>query len=206
MQQDKKNIREQWMRMPILYHLTAAILVFCILLFLILKGLDSYTRHNKAVVVPDVKGLQLKEAVIFFENNGLRYSVVDSVFAKSIAPGAIVDVFPAIGSKVKEGRIISVTLNATDVERAAVPDVFDISFRQAHALMQAQGFSSIEIRYVPGKYRDLAVGIELKGKTLKAGEMIPLSSPLVLKVSDGGVTEADSSGIIPRENRRETEN
>jgi hypothetical protein len=190
--QNKKNIRKLWMRMPVLYHLTAAILVLCVLLFLVLKGLDSYTRHNKAVVVPNVKGLQVEEAAVFFENNGLRYSVSDSVFAKNVAPGAIVDVFPAAGSKVKEGRIISITLNARDVERAPVPDVSDISFRQAHALMQAQGFSSIEIRYVHGTYRDLASGVEWNGKDLTVGEMVPLSATLVLKVSDGGIAASDS--------------
>lgn len=184
------------MRMPVLYHFISAILILCILLFLLLKGLNIYTRHNKAVVIPDVKGLQVKEAAVFFENNGLRYVVSDSVFSKDVAPGTIVGVYPSVGSKVKEGRIISVTLNARDVERAVVPDVSDQSFRQAHALLQAQGFTSVEIQYVPGKYRDLAVGVELFGKSLKPGESVPLSSALVLKVSDGGEGVSDS---IPSE-------
>jgi beta-lactam-binding protein with PASTA domain len=200
MQQDIKNIRGQLMRMPVIYHLVTAVLVISILLFLVLKGLNVYTRHNKAVVIPDVKGLQIKEAAIFFENNGLRYNVVDSVFSKEVAPGAIVDVYPVVGSKVKDGRIISVTLNAKEVEKATIPDVSDLSFRQAHALLQAQGFSSVEIRYVPGKYRDLALDVELNGKSLQAGDAVPLSSNLVLKVSDGGVNpESSASDSIPAE-------
>jgi beta-lactam-binding protein with PASTA domain len=191
--------------MPIAYHLVAALLVAGILLFLVLKGLNTYTRHNKAVVIPDVKGMQVKEAALFFENNGLRYSVVDSIYSREVAPGAIVDVFPVAGSKVKEGRIVSLTLNATDVEKAAIPDVADLSFRQAHALMQAQGFSSIEIRYVPGTYRDLAIAVELNGKELASGERVPLTSALVLKVSNGGVDssdESDSAGRPAGENQQ----
>ncbi|MDR3260998.1 MAG: PASTA domain-containing protein [Tannerella sp.] len=205
MQQDIKNIREQLMRMPIIYHLIAALLILCILLFLVLKGLNTYTRHNKAVVIPDVKGMQVKEAALFLENNGLRYSVVDSIFSKDVAPGAIVDVFPVVGSKVKEGRIVSVTLNEKDVEKAVIPDVSDLSFRQAQALLQAQGFSSIEIRYIPGKYRDLAVEVELNGKTMGAGESVPLSSALVLKVSDGGEDASDSSDSVSADNISENE-
>jgi beta-lactam-binding protein with PASTA domain len=189
--------------MPVVYHLTAAILVAGMLLFLTLKGMNLYTRHSKAVVIPDVKGMQLREAALFFENNGLRYSVVDSIYSKEVSPGAIVDVFPVAGSKVKEGRIVSLTLNATDVEKAAVPDVADLSFRQAHALMQAQGFSSIAIRYVPGTYRDLAVAVELDGNELEPGKRVPLASALVLKVSNGGVDVSDESGTGPDGENRE---
>lgn len=185
--------------MPVLYHLIAAIFILCILLFLVLKGLNIYTRHNKAVVIPDVKGLHLSEAAPFFETNGLRYNVVDSIFSKEVAPGTIVDVYPVSGSKVKEGRIIAITLNAMDVEKANIPDVSDMSFRQAHASLQARGFTSIEIKYIPGAYRDLAINVELKdGRILKPGESVPLSSVLVLKVSDGGKDSALSgSDSIP---------
>jgi beta-lactam-binding protein with PASTA domain len=194
MQQDIKNIREQLMRMPILYHLIAAIFILCILLFLVLKGLNIYTRHNQAVVIPDVKGMLISEAALFFDNNGLRYSIVDSIFSKEVAPGAIVDVYPSIGSKVKEGRIISVTLNAMEVEKSDIPDVSDLSYRQAHASLQARGFTSIEIKYIHGTYRDLAVDVELKnGRKLRPGESIPLSSALVLNVSDGGETPDSDS-------------
>jgi beta-lactam-binding protein with PASTA domain len=193
--------------MPIAYHLVAAILVAGILLFLVLKGLNTYTRHNKAVVIPDVKGMQIREAALFFENNGLRYSVIDSIYSKEVPSGAIVDVFPVVGSKVKEGRIVSLTLNAADVEKAAIPDVADMSFRQAQAVMQAQGFSFMEIRYVPGTYRDLAVAVEWDGKELKPGDSVPLSSTLVLKVSDGGrdasaESESDSAGNPVSENQQ----
>ncbi|MDR2041821.1 MAG: PASTA domain-containing protein, partial [Tannerella sp.] len=133
-----------------------------------------------------------------------RYSVVDSIYSRDVSRGAIVDVFPVAGSKVKEGRIIALTLNATDVEKATIPDVADLSFRQAHAIMQAQGFSAIKIRYVPGTYRDLAVAVELDGKELASGERVPLTSELVLKVSNGGVNtseESDSAGSPAGENQ-----
>ena len=56
--------------------------VACALVFGTLKWLDSYTRHNEAVVVPDVKGLGMEEAAEFFKNSNLRYNVIDSVFFK----------------------------------------------------------------------------------------------------------------------------
>ena len=79
MQIDFKNIREQFMRMPIVLHVLLIGGVLCLLSAITLQALRGYTLHNQAIVVPDVKGLQLEEASTFFENNDLRYTVIDSV-------------------------------------------------------------------------------------------------------------------------------
>jgi beta-lactam-binding protein with PASTA domain len=171
--------------MPIFFHLSVVVLLFFILGAIALQLLNAYTKHNQAVVVPDVKGLQIEEAAVFFSNSGLRYQVIDSVYSKGAPPGAIVEAFPTVGSKVKNRRIISVTLNAKGEQRAEIPDVADLSYRQAYALIQAQGFTSIETKYVRGRYRDLAIRVESNGRTLKPGELMPISAMLVLNVSDG---------------------
>lgn len=209
MQIDFKNIREQFMRMPIVLHVLLIGGVLCLLSAITLQALRGYTLHNQAIVVPDVKGLQLEEASTFFENNDLRYTVIDSVYTKDVSPGAIYEMVPGAGSKVKEGRIIFVTLNARTVQTAPVPDVADLSFRQAYALLQSKGFTSVDILYVPGRYRDLALGVELRGNSLKPGERVPVAAQLVLKVSDGGsapnAASGDSINTSPDPSRPHTE-
>lgn len=189
-----KNIREPFMRMPIVLHVLLIVGVLCLLSAITLQALKGYTLHNQAIVVPDVKGLQLEEASTFFENNDLRYTVIDSVYTKDVPPGAIYEMVPGAGSRVKEGRIIFVTLNARTVQTAPVPDVADLSFRQAYALLQSKGFTSIDILYVAGRYRDLALSVELRGQPLKPGERVPIAAQLVLKVSDGGSAPDAASG------------
>lgn len=149
----------------------------------VLKWLDHYTLHNQAVVVPDVKGLSVEEAAHFIQNNGLRYNVIDSVFSKDVAPGAIVEIIPGSGSKVKEGRILFLTINAMTSQMADIPEVEDLSLRQAYALLKSRGFSQIETEYVAGEFTDLAIGVELNGKRLETGEKVRLSAPLILKIS-----------------------
>lgn len=194
MQISFKNIREPFMRMPIVLHVLLIVGVLCLLSAITLQALKGYTLHNQAIVVPDVKGLQLEEASTFFENNDLRYTVIDSVYTKDVPPGAIYEMVPGAGSRVKEGRIIFVTLNARTVQTASVPDVADLSFRQAYALLQSKGFTSIDILYVAGRYRDLALSVELRGQPLKPGERVPIAAQLVLKVSDGGSAPDAASG------------
>ena len=185
---------------PYVLNLLLAVVVACALIYGTLVWLDKYTRHNEAVVVPDVKGLKIEEAAEFFKNNNLRYNVIDSVFSKDVEPGAIVELVPSAGSKVKEGRIVFITVNALTSQMATIPEVEDLSFRQAYALLKARGFEKVEIEYVPGDFKDLAVSVDLRGRTLAKGEHVPLTAPLVLKVSSGDAElPTDSLSNMPVE-------
>lgn len=180
-----KDFLVKLIKNPFVLNLLLAIVITGVVIVGTLKWLDVYTRHNEAVVVPDVKGLGITEAAEFFKNSHLRYNVIDSVFSKDVKPGAIVELKPQAGSKVKEGRIVFVTVNALTSQMATIPDVADLSFRQAYAILRARGFEKVEIEYVPGDYKDLALGVELNGRLLGKDEHVPLTAPLILKVSSG---------------------
>lgn len=180
-----KDFLVRMIKNPYVFNLLLAVVVSGVLIFCTLKWLDSYTRHNEAVVVPDVKGLDMGEAAEFFDNNNLRYNVIDSVFSKDVRPGAIVELVPRAGSKVKEGRIVFLTVNAHTSQMGVIPEVEDLSFRQAYAQLRARGFEKIDIEYVPGDFKDLVVAVESRGRSLHKGDRAPLTSPLVLRVSSG---------------------
>ncbi|MDD4513994.1 PASTA domain-containing protein [Massilibacteroides sp.] len=192
-----KDFLVKLIKNPFVVNFLLMFAVFGLLIFGTLKWLDRYTHHNEVVVVPDVKGLTIEDAASFFENNGLRYDIIDSVFSKDVAPGTIVELKPNAGSKVKEGRIVFITLNALGAQMETIPDVEDMSFRQAYALLRARGFETVEIEYVPGDFKDLAMAVELRGRVLRSGEKVPLTSPLILKVSNGEdeVLPEDSLGL-----------
>ncbi|MGM9759914.1 MAG: PASTA domain-containing protein [Parabacteroides sp.] len=199
------NIFVKLIKNPFVITLVLAAALTGGLIWGVLHWLDVYTRHNEAIVVPDIKGLRLEDAVSFLENNHLRYNVVDSVFSKEVAPGAIVEVIPNVGSKVKEGRILFITINALTSQMAAIPEITDLSFRQAYAILKSRGFNEIEVEYVAGEYKDLAIGVEYKERMLPAGELIPLNAKLVLKISGGpdmdslAIDEMDSLNLKPVE-------
>ena len=72
---------------PYVLNLFLAVFIACGLVYGTLKWLESYTRHNIAVVVPDVKGLDIEDAAEFFKNSNLRYNIIDSVYAKDVTYG-----------------------------------------------------------------------------------------------------------------------
>lgn len=188
---------------PFVWNFLLMVVVGCALIYGTLAWLDHYTRHNEAVIVPDVKGLSMNEAKSFFDNTGLRYNVIDSVFSNDVNPGAIVEVVPEPGSKVKEGRIVFVTINALTAQMAIIPEVADLSFRQAYALLRSLGFKNIEVKFVPGDYKDLAVGVERNAQMINRGERVSLASTLTLIISNGekeiDSLSLDSLNVMPVE-------
>ncbi len=184
---------------PFVFNLLLAGVITLVLLGGVMFWLSSYTRHNEAVVVPDVRGLKVEEAAEYFDRSNLRYNVIDSVFSSDVPAGAIVEMIPEAGAKVKDGRIVFITINASTTQMAPMPNVQDLSFRQAQALLEATGFNSVEIEYVPGDYKDLVVGVEHRGRMLSSGEKVSLKAALVLKVSNGEgemlTTPTDSTAV-----------
>lgn len=172
----------------------AMIVVVALLLFGTLKGIDIYTRHGEAVVVPDVKGMTVAEAGTVFGNRGLACVVSDSTYVKDKPAGCILDYNPAAGQKVKEGRIIYLTINAINIPLQAVPDVADnSSLRQAEARILASGFKLNDIEYMAGE-KDWVYGVKYQGRMLAIDEKVPMGATLTLMVGNGDreVLESDS--------------
>ena len=102
-------------------NLIAMVIVVALVLFGVLKGLDIYTRHGEAVVVPNVKGMGVAEAEKMFRNQGLTCIVSDSSYVKNLPAGCILEHNPAAGQKVKEGRTIYLTINTLSTPLLVVP-------------------------------------------------------------------------------------
>ncbi|NCC10094.1 MAG: PASTA domain-containing protein [Bacteroidia bacterium] len=160
-------------------------MVVIVLLFITLKAIDVYTRHGEGVVVPDVKGMSVEEATMMFRNHGLTCVVSDSTYVKNKPAGIILELTPAAGQKVKEGRMIYLTLNALKVPLRQVPDVADnSSFREAEARILAAGFKLGVPQIVSGE-QDWVYGLKYNGRQLSAGDKVPAGATLVLMVGDG---------------------
>ena len=166
-------------------NIAAMIVVIVLALFVTLKVLDIYTRHGEAVVVPDVKGMSVEQATKMFHDHGLECVVADSTYEKNQAGGIVLEVTPASGQKVKEGRIIYLTVNALNVPLKNVPDVGDnSSLRQAEAKLLASGFKLGLTEFVSGE-KDWVYGLKYRGRQLSVDEKVPAGATLTLMVGDG---------------------
>lgn len=163
-----------------------AILVTAILIiFLVFKGLDGYTRHGQAIMVPDAKGMTITDARDLFAKYNLQAVVSDSTYVKEKSPGSVLEHNPPSGQKVKEGRIIYLTINTLNTPLQVVPDVADnSSYRQAEARMVASGFKLAPPELVKGE-KDWVYGVKYNGNRLDTGERVPMGATLTLIVGNG---------------------
>ena len=151
----------------------------------VFKWLDHYTDHDVAVSVPEVIGLQWDEAEALLRKHTLTPVVSDSTYNPSKPGGIILDMTPAQGSVVKEGRSVYLTVNTNRPPMRVIPDLIDnSSLREAEAKLKAMGFVLAENDTIEGE-QDWIYGIKYKGASLKNGDEVPLGATLVLEVGGG---------------------
>src|SRR5882762_7141480 len=97
------------------------VIVFGILMFFSIIYfyiyLPNFTNHGEFVVVPDLKGIKEEELQDFLEKHKLRFSVNDSAYTDTLPALSVLRQFPVAGSKVKENRIVYVSLNRVTPQR-----------------------------------------------------------------------------------------
>lgn len=165
---------------------TAAFVLAIVLAFIGLNiWLKSYTRHNKALPVPDISLMALEDAVFTLKDNHLRFEIIDSVRNAEHPAGVVLEQRPKAGAKVKENRIIYLTINAQEEKYVPVPFVKDFSQRQAIATLKAVGFKVSDIRFAPSQYRDLVLDVQLEGQSVENGASLPIGTELELVVGQG---------------------
>lgn len=173
-------------------NIAAMIVVVVVMMFGVLKWIDAYTRHGETVVVPDVKGMTIDEATNMFQKRGLECVISDTRYVKDKAAGTILELKPGAGEKVKEGRLVYLTVNTLDVPLRVIPDVADnSSLRQAQAKLLNAGFKLNEVELVNGE-KDWVYGVKYKGRQLATGDKVPMGASLTLMVGDGAGDTLDT--------------
>ena len=170
----------------------AVIIFLCVSTLMFLK---SYTRHGEFVITPDLKGLYESEAETILKHNRLQMEIVDSVYLRGEKPGAIIEQTPKANSKVKQGRFVYLTINAKMKKHIAIPNVLNVSKRQATYTLNSLGFAVGNIEIVPSEYADLVLDIKYQGRTVEAGEQLPDGAVLSLVVGENG-SEYDGEMIF----------
>jgi beta-lactam-binding protein with PASTA domain len=162
-----------------------ALLIVVVLAWVTLLLLDRYTHHGESVRVPDLQGLFVEEAQSLLANYALYPEVIDSVYVKDKPLGTIVEQVPPANSSVKKNRSIYLILNNRQVNMIPLPDVNDVSVRQADALLNSLGLSVSGIIYSPSEFKDLVIDVSFMGQSIVPGTRLPEGSSVTLIVGSG---------------------
>jgi beta-lactam-binding protein with PASTA domain len=118
--------------------------------FLLLKSLDLISRHGQSTPVPDVGGMKAEEAVEKLDDAGLEGIITDSLYADGKKPGVILEQNPEAGQEVKSGRKIYLLVSTGNPPLVEIPDLRDLSLREANALLETKGLKLGKIGKKPG--------------------------------------------------------
>lgn len=165
-----------------LVNLIVAAFIVALLLFITMKGLELYTRHGQSNPVPDFTAMKPDEARQIAQQHELKIEIVDSLFLENAAPGTVVDQIPRPGHGVKQNRTIFLTINSTQPEMVTLPQLTDISFRQAQVLIENSGLQIGNISYRPSEYDNLVLNVQIDSTDVKPGKQLPKGSRVDLIV------------------------
>lgn len=166
--------------------LALAIVAIVVISFFILKWLDITTNHGEFVTVPDLKGKSLATVEIELNDNDLRMEIQDSAnYNPNYPKYSVIEQNPAAGAQVKENRKIYLILNPSGYRKVEVPNVLKRTFRQAKPQLEALEFKIGEITYIDNIGKDVVLGMKHKGKTLKPGTLLPLTSTIDVVLGNG---------------------
>ncbi|WP_149277434.1 PASTA domain-containing protein [Pareuzebyella sediminis] len=173
-----------------LIQLGLALLVSILLIFLVLRWLNSTTNHGEFVEVPDFSKMSVPEMRASIAEVGLRYEVLDSAnFNPEYPRFSIIEQNPPAGNKVKENRKIYFTVNPSGYKKVTVPKIIQVTQRNAASMLRAVGLDVARVTYIDELGKDMVYQLKHKGKYIKPGDKLPKTSKVELICGNGTIPE-----------------
>lgn len=150
-----------------------------------LKLLDLYTLHGRTITVPDLEGHSEAEAAERLYDLNLRHLVIDSIFDASREAGSVALQAPPPGTKVKRNRTIYLTTVAALPEMIPMPDLTDLSRRQAISILETHGLAVGQLTYQPDIARDAVLRQKVDELFIEPGTPVEKGTAIDLVLGEG---------------------
>ena len=161
-------------------HIVLSVIVTIIITLIILKFLSFYTHHGEFYTVPDLTGKSFNEIIESDLTDNFVFIVTDSVHDASKPKGSIIAQDPYPETKVKRNRKVYLTVVAVLPEQVAMPNLIDLSQRQAVAMLETYGLKTAPFEYSLSDYKNAVLDQKYRGAHIEPGLMINKGSLITL--------------------------
>tara|TARA_S200000501_G_scaffold337156_1_gene343059 strand:- start:8671 stop:9237 length:567 start_codon:yes stop_codon:yes gene_type:complete len=166
--------------------LLIALLVSILIVYLSLTFLKYFTFHNNHQKVPNLKGISLINLPQIISDKNLRFEIIDSSkFTPTLPPLSVIEHLPGPGQLVKKNRKIYVTLNPSGYKRISVPNVVQITRRNAEVKLISVGFSIGEITYENNIGKNMVLEVRYEGEPIEPGILLKKTAKIDLVLGNG---------------------
>ncbi len=166
-------------------HFIISVILTIAIVALVLGMLKWYTHHGESVDVPSLIGLTPEQISQLETIDNFEVIIVDSVFDARQPRGSVIIQDPLPGSHVKLHRKIYLTTVAVLPEQVSMPNLVDLTLRQASATLETYNLVLGNINYVPDIAANAVLGQFYKNKEIQPGTSILKGSIISLRVGQG---------------------
>ncbi len=106
--------------------------------------MPTYTRHSAFVTVPDLTNLSYDAAADILDDKDLTPDRRIAKFRPDLPKDVVVEQNPPVGTAVKPGRRIYLTINSGTTPTVVIPNVVDISIQEAKNRIISAGLRVIK--------------------------------------------------------------
>jgi beta-lactam-binding protein with PASTA domain len=175
--------------------ITSGTVVLSMILYFYLY-LPAVTNHGETITVPNIEGMKVEELEEFLLTRNLRYEVNDSSYSAEAPPLSVLKQYPAAGAKVKENRVIYISLNRISPPTVPLPNLVDGSLINAEVQLKSNELKRGKIQLVRGPFLHVVKEMKYQGSTIEPGTRITKGSVIDLVVYDGGSDSLPAPDVI----------
>ncbi|HPE55743.1 MAG TPA: PASTA domain-containing protein [Bacteroidales bacterium] len=187
--QDPNNEKSSFFRFLIskkfFINIAIAVVVLVLLFFVLIKYLDIYTRHGKELTMPDFYGQTLQEIDSAGYSDFYDFEVIDSLYDDNNKAGAVVIQNPLPGAQVKKGRHVYFTIVASTAEQVIMPDLRDLTLRQAINILELNKLGTGKLIYQPSFDKNAVLAQFYKNDTIHPGDTLVKGALIDLVIGSG---------------------
>jgi len=169
-------------------HFLIAVGLSIFLLWVVLKSMDVFTKHGDVYLVPDFDGQTLPQMAEKGYDDFFIFEVIDSVYFKSRGKGTVVMQNPLPGAKVKQGRRVYLTIVAESPEKVEMPNLKNLSLRQALVTLERSELLVGELEYVEYFARNAVIDQNIDDEPVEAGTELRKGTAINLVLGKGDFT------------------
>ena len=182
-------LKDKW------FYISVAVMVLLLVAVMefTFKSLNSFTRHGEEFPVPNMVGMNYEEAVEQYQDT-FTFILLDSVYVKDFPEGAVYQQNPAPGAMVKSGRNMYILRTTIAPEIVAMPNLRNLSLRQAMVSLTAVGLKVDKLEFVEYFARNAVVEQKFKGEVIEPKADVVKGSAITLVV---GLGKGDKTTNLP---------
>jgi len=193
------NIKQFYKKRPIISTLILMGIISVFIVVFVSNAIRFFTFHGKEYDIPDLRGFDAEQLERYKNDSNdfdFEFVINDSVFVPEKAGGTVLSQDPLPGNKAKVGRKIYLSIVAWSSPQIEMPNLVDLSLRQAENLLASNDLKLGQVIYKASKYPNAVLEQRHNGRIVEAGMLVPYQAKITLIVGKESSEISDEDEVM----------